>query len=436
MKWKTPKLSANLSILGRASSSGVEKLSDSHTIETGGVLSSYQFLTLYFPAFILALGYSIATPAIPVFAKSFDTGFGVASLVIVVHALGGLIAAVPTGFLVDHWGRRPMLFAGPLLMAASSCLTAVAQSFPELLCYRFLGGAAMEMWRQARLAIIADVSKSRQRGRQMSGMVGTEGAGRLLGPAVGGILGAWSIRLPFVVHGALAFLAIVPSFFLIRESAPIENKGSSKNQEDQLNTRALLVMMLEARYLSFLSAQFFASMTRGVLWGGTLLLYAAYAYDAGPQLLGGLATTSSIVGIPITLSCGYLMDRFGRKTTMVPGFVFIAFGLMFLASSAQWHWTLASFIAGFLWIQGGHSITAGSMQVLGSDMAPAVARGRFFGFWRLVGEIGSLVSPVLFALVAEQMTYSAAFVLFSLCALATAALLAFSVSETVGRGKL
>ena len=414
----------------------MEKLSDSQEIETGGVLSSYQFLTLYFPAFILALGYSIATPAIPVFAKSFDTGFGVASLVIVVHALGGLIAAVPTGFLVDHWGRRPMLFAGPLLMAASSCLTAVAQSFPELLCYRFLGGAAMEMWRQARLAIIADVSKSRQRGRQMSGMVGTEGAGRLLGPAVGGILGAWSIRLPFVVHGALAFLAIVPSFFLIRESAPIENKGASKNQEDQLNTRALLVMMLEARYLSFLSAQFFASMTRGVLWGGTLLLYAAYAYDAGPQLLGGLATTSSIVGIPITLSCGYLMDRFGRKTTMVPGFVFIAFGLMFLASSAQWHWTLASFIAGFLWIQGGHSITAGSMQVLGSDMAPAVARGRFFGFWRLVGEIGSLVSPVLFALVAEQMTYSAAFVLFSLCALATAALLAFSVSETVGRGKL
>ena len=322
---------------------------DSRAIETGGVLSSYQFLTLYFPAFILALGYSIATPAIPIFAKSFDTSFGVASLVIVMHALGGLIAAVPTGFLVDHLGRRPMLFAGPLLMAASSGLTAVAQSFPELLCYRFLGGAAMEMWRQARLAIIADVSKSRQRGRQMSGMVGTEGAGRLLGPALGGMLGAWSIRMPFVIHGALAFLAIIPSFFLVRESAPV-NKQSTKSKDDQLDTRALLAMMLESKYLGFLSAQFFASMTRGVLWGGTLLLYAAYAYSAGPQLLGGLATTASIVGIPITLSCGYLMDRFGRKTTMVPGFVCIALGLIFLASSARWHWSLASFVAGFLWI--------------------------------------------------------------------------------------
>jgi uncharacterized membrane protein (DUF485 family) len=77
----------------------MEKLSDLQKTETGGVFSSFQFLTLYFPAFILALGYSIATPAIPIFAKSFDTGFGVASLVIVMHALGGLIAAVPQVFL-------------------------------------------------------------------------------------------------------------------------------------------------------------------------------------------------------------------------------------------------------------------------------------------------------------------------------------------------
>ena len=81
-------------------------------------------------------------------------------------------------------------------------------------------------------------------------------------------------------------------------------------------------------------------------------------------------------------------------------------------------------------------MTSGSMQVLGSDMAPPMARGRFFGFWRLIGEIGSLISPVLFALTAEQLAYSAAFALFAFCSLATAALLAFSVRETVGRGKL
>ena len=403
---------------------------ESEKQDSAGILSLQQLLTLYFPAFVFALGYSIATPAIPVLAKSFDTGFGIASLVIVAHALGGLVASVPSGFLVDRVGRRPILLGGPLLMAASSWLTAAAQSFPELLVYRFIGGGAMEMWRQARLAIIADVARRRQRGRQMSGMVGIEGTGRLLGPAVGGFLAVWSIRMPFIVHGALALLAIVPSFFLLRESAPITTKKVDGAQPD-LDTRALIALMADKRYRGFFCAQFFASMTRGVLWGGTLLLYATYAYDVGPTGLGGLATMSTIVGIPITISSGFLMDRFGRKTTMVPGFIFIFLGLIFLASSAQWHWSLATFVTGFLWIHGGQAVTAGSMQVLGSDMAPASARGRFFGFWRMIGEIGGLISPALFGLTAERVAYSAAFALFGICSLTTAALLAFSVQETV-----
>jgi DHA1 family multidrug resistance protein-like MFS transporter len=398
--------------------------------ERGGIISSFQFLTLYFPAFVLALGYSIATPAIPVFAKSFDTGFAVASLVIVVHALGALLATVPTGFLLDRLGRRPILFAGPALVAASSYLTALAHSFPELLVYRLVGGAAMEMWRQARLAIIADIAKSGHRGRQITGMVGTESAGRLMGPAMGGLLATWSIRAPFVAHGVLALVAILPSVFLFREPAQRAPGGRGGRDDNPLSNRELLALILKGRYLGFFCAQFFASMTRGVLWGGTLLLYATFAYGVGPEVLGGLATASSIIGIPITLSCGYLMDRFGRKTTMVPGFVAIALGLAFLASSAGWHWGLAAFVVGFFWIHAGHSVTSGSMQVVGSDMAPAAARGRFFGIWRMVGEVGGLVSPAVFAVLAEGLAYSAAFSLFSLCALATAALLTISVKES------
>jgi MFS family permease len=228
-------------------------------------------------------------------------------------------------------------------------------------------------------------------------------------------------------------LAITPSFFLLRDPALQKSQHGSKGAERQLSTRALLALIVNGGYLGFFCAQFFASMTRGVLWGGTLLLYATFAYGVGPEILGGLATTSSIIGIPITLSCGYLMDRFGRKTTMVPGFIAIALGLVFLAAGAAWGWSLTSFIIGFFWVHAGHSVTSGSMQVVGSDMAPAAARGRFFGMWRLVGEIGGLVSPALFALVAEQAAYSAAFVLFGFCAVATAGLLNFSVRETAGR---
>jgi sugar phosphate permease len=75
------------------------------------------------------------------------------------------------------------------------------------------------------------------------------------------------------------------------------------------------------------------------------------------------------------------------------------------------------------------------MQVLGSDMAPAHARGRFFGFWRLIGEIGGLVSPAVFGFVADHLSYAAAFSMTAVFALTTAALLAFAVKETVDRDR-
>ena len=406
------------------------KLFRAKKIATDGVLSPFQLLTLYFPGFILALGYSIATPAVPVFAKSFNTGFGLASLVLVIEGLGEMVATVPTGFLVDRFGRRPMLFAGPLLTAAASFLIAIASSFPELLAYRFIEGLGSEIWRQARLAMIADTSKTRERGRQMSGMIGTERAGRLIGPALGGIFALFSIRLPFIAYGTLAFLAIVPSFFMVRESAPGWHRMASE-REPQMSTAALLKSMLTPRYLGFFTAQFFASITRGVLWGGTLLLYATYAYGAGAQMLGGLATVGTIVGIPITLAAGYLMDRFKRKITIVPGFLLIAIGVFYLAGSAAWNWHLFSFVFGFLWIQATGSITAGSMQVLGADMAPAAGRGRFFGFWRLINQGGGLIGPACFAFIAEHQGYSVGFILFGVSALLTALLLAFTVTETV-----
>ena len=401
--------------------------------EREGLLSRYHLLTLYIPAVVLALGHGVAAPAIPIFAKSFGTSFGVASLVIVVHTLGSLVSTVPTGFLLDRLGRRPILLSGPILAALSSFLIATARSFPALLFYRFIGGWATQMWRQSRLALIADRGMDRQRGRQMTGMVGMESAGRLLGPALGGLLAGRNVRAPFIADGILSLAAILPSFRLVRESLPGAAEASTQRKESDLGTKAFLLTLLNTEFLAFFSAQFFASLARGALWGGTLLLYVAYAYHAGPELLGILSTATGVVGIPITLCAGYVMDRFGRKTTIVPGFVLTALGLVFMTVTAQWQLSLSMFIVAFLCVHGAQSITSGNMQVVGADIAPTAARGRFFGVWRMISEIGHLLSPALFAVLAEQVSYSASFLFLAFCAFGAAAIVGFQVKETVGR---
>src|SRR3954447_13560171 len=110
------------------------------------VLSRENILTIYLPAAALALGNGITVPALPIYAKSFDVSFAVASEVFIAQLLGGLGATLPTGFLIDRFGRRKIILLGPLLVALASLLTAFAGSFARLLAFRFLGGWAQQMW--------------------------------------------------------------------------------------------------------------------------------------------------------------------------------------------------------------------------------------------------------------------------------------------------
>ena len=62
---------------------------------------------------------------------------------LIVNQLGGAIATIPTGYLVDRFGGRKMVLLGPILTGVASLLMAFAHSFPELLVYRFIEGLSL-----------------------------------------------------------------------------------------------------------------------------------------------------------------------------------------------------------------------------------------------------------------------------------------------------
>lgn len=84
-------------------------------------------LSTYLPAFLLALGAGIVLPVIPALAQSFDVSFGLASGVVTAFVIGNLAATLPSGWLIDHFGRRPVIIGGPLLTAATSLLIVFAE---------------------------------------------------------------------------------------------------------------------------------------------------------------------------------------------------------------------------------------------------------------------------------------------------------------------
>ena len=384
-------------------------------------------LATYLPAMLLALGVGMALPAVPVIARSFDVGFGLASFVVTAFLIGGAVGTIPTGWLIDRFGRRPILIGGPLITAVVALLVARSTSFPELIVYRFLDGWAAQMWLLARLASISHRASVGQRGRQVSWMYGMDNVGRLSGPLIGGFLAAaFGSRSPFVAYAALAALSLIPTVMFAPDIPRRVHSVAEKTSE----VSPLTVRQIVLPRLAFFGVAFFSAVARGPIFADMLHLYAAFTYNLDARGIGILATSASLLGLPISFLAGWMMDRFGRKATMVPGFIGVAIMMLLLALTAIFHLSLGWYVAAFLAGVAAQSLTGGSIQTIGADVAPPQARGMFLGLWRFTGQVGQTASPVAFAFLASTIGYGSSFIFIAGAAAMTAVLLITRVPET------
>jgi MFS family permease len=392
-------------------------------------VSWHSALSIYLPAFVLALGNAIALPAIPQLAKSFGVGFGMANNVVTAFLAGSVIGAIPTGFLLDRFGPRKVLLTAPILTAIGAFLVAAAQTFPQMLVFRFLDGWAAQMWLVARVTAVADRTSYGQRGRQINWMFSMDGAGQLAGPVIGGFVAAAAgLRMPFVIYGLLALAAILPTFWLVQDSRP-QATAQHEDGGPFLARQLRLVRSLVLPFAILFVMVILVGIARAPLIAGTVHLYTAYAYNLGPAGIGIMASAIGAVGLPLSIGAGYAMDRFGRKITMLPGFTGLGISLLLIALTAYLHLSFEWYAAVFGLLAVSYAITGGSVQTLGADVAPREARGKFLGLWRFAGQLGLVISPISFGFVADRLGYGPAFLLLGASSLCVAALVLFKVNE-------
>jgi len=316
-----------------------------------------------------------------------------------------------------------VLLAGPLLTAVGSFMTPFSHTFIELLFWRFVVGAASQLWQQGRVLVIADTAPQDQRARQMQWMVGMTRTGQLFGPAVGGFLAAgFGLWLPFAIHAALTIVAMIPAYKMIQETAPRRRRKDDQSDEASEEAKAqgwgpVITYMLTIQIVVFLCIQVFAQFARGGQDQGSLNLYAVYAYDMGPGELGLLNTIAIAFGIPVPFLTGYLMDRFGRRAVIAPGFAAYAIAVALMSLTAFYPLPMSYFLATYVMVQAAAGTTGGTMQVLGTDLSPRENRGRFFAIWRTIAEIGATISPAIYGVIVEHAGFGVAFLYLSLCAI-------------------
>jgi MFS transporter, DHA1 family, tetracycline resistance protein len=295
------------------------------------------------------------------------------------------------GALSDRFGRRPVILLSNLGEGLDYFVMAWAPTLGWLLVGRIISGATAASISTA-FAYIADVTPPEKRAARF-GMLGAAfGIGFVLGPAVGGLLGEFSPRLPFWFAGALGLANFAYGFFVLPESLPVERRAPFRWR--RANPLGALVLLRSQPQLSGLAVIYFLGQLAHVVPPSTFVLYAGFRYGWTERAVGltlaGVGICSMIVQAGLV---GRVVARLGERHTLIVGLVFGALGFAIYGLAPTGGWFLLGVPIMSLWGLAGPATQGLMTRLVGSS-----EQGQLQGANSSLTGIAGLIGPSLFTL--------------------------------------
>lgn len=382
-------------------------------------------LAVYLPTALLAVAQGVLLVTLPLFAADLGVGYLMISIITSAAAMGTLVSDVPAGVVLHRIGlRRSMLIGCALVVAGTMGLT-FDLTPGAIVSLRILAGVGTAMWSLSRHSFMARAVPPWQRGKAIALFGGINRIGLFGGPAIGGIIATgFGMHASFFVAGLLGIVGWIAAAFFVPEDAPddLPRRGSSA-------ARWRIVRQSIRLNAADISAAGLAQLLGQVIRQGRQLLIpliGAQQLGLSAAEVGTVMTVAAILDMAMFMPAGFVMDRFGRKFSSVPSFAIMAIGIGLVPLAHNFATLLAvSVVIGF-----GNGLGSGSMMTLGADLAPEEATGEFLGIWRLIGDIGMVVGPLLVGIFAGVLGLDGSAYALMIAGLAASLVLAFLVKET------
>jgi DHA1 family tetracycline resistance protein-like MFS transporter len=358
----------------------------------GAAVFIFIFVTILLD--MLALG--LIMPILPKLVESFvdnDTASAarIFGLFGTAWALMQFFFSPVLGGLSDRFGRRPVILLSNFGLALDYVLMALAPSLIWLFIGRVISGITSASVSTA-FAYIADVTAPERRAAVFGKIGAAFGAGFILGPAVGGVLGDIDPRLPFWAAAGLSFANTLYGFLILPESLPPERRSPFRWKS--ANPLGAMHLLRSDRVLAGLSVvNFFAQLAHVVL-PSTFVLYATYRYGWDTTTVG---LTLAMVGICAMvvqgLGIGPIVRRLGERRALLLGLGCGALGFVIfaLAPTGPLSWLGIPVMA--LW-----GVSGAATQALMTQLVAPGQQGRLQGANSSVQSLSQLVGPFLFTL--------------------------------------
>ncbi|WP_206477133.1 MFS transporter [Microbacterium sp. KRD172] len=157
---------------------------------------------------------SMAAVVVPLLAIHAGHPIEAVGLLVALSAVTQTAARLGMGSMMSRIPTKHFLIAATVLLAASCVVLGVSVALWAFVVAQLLQGAARAyFWTGAQTHVIRSSDSAVKALARLNVM---QGVGQLIGPALAGMIGAWSLQVSLLAAAAAALIAIAPSFALVR----------------------------------------------------------------------------------------------------------------------------------------------------------------------------------------------------------------------------
>lgn len=345
------------------------------------------------------LGIGLIVPILPdliveMAGGEVSGGSSIYGIFIAVYAAMQFLFAPILGALSDRFGRRPILLVSLLGAGLDYVLMALAPNLWVLFLGRVIAGITGANLTVAN-AYIADVTRPEDRAKNF-GLIGAVfGIGFIIGPALGGFLGSFDLRLPFFAAAGIALLNWLYGYFVLPESLTEQNRqGFSLAHLNPLRAFATVARYPVVLGLTVtLVCTYLAQNIMQSVW----VLFTGFRFDWGP-LQNGMSLT--LMGVMTAIVQGglirVLLPRLGERRAILTGMTISTVAMTFYALLTQEWMIYAAMALGSLAGIAGPAIQ-GLVSRSVSSREQGTIQGALASIASLTGVVGPLLGTQLFA---------------------------------------
>ena len=343
--------------------------------------------------FLDTVGFGVIVPVLPQFLVlignvNLSDASALSGYLIFSYAVTNFMFAPMLGNLSDAYRRKPLLVTSLFVYGGAYLLSGFATALWMLFLGRLLTGITSATYAIAN-ALIADVSTAEDKAQNF-GLLGVAfGLGFIVGPALGGIIGAWDLRAPFFIASGLAFINTLYGLIFFRETLAPENRrpfelkrASPWGALTQLSKYPLLIGLVIAVFLNNFGYH---------IWPSNWNFYTIETFAWTPLDVG---LSMAFVGVMSVIVQGGLLriviPKFGPVrcayfgiTATIVAFVGVATAG---SSAALFFWCGMSSLGG---------LAAPSVNSILSNQVAADSQGELQGIMASVSSVAMIVGPLL-----------------------------------------